>query len=247
MSQVPEFESATFPTIEAACVGGSPTPVPLIETWAAKGLPLQQAYGMTETSPLVLALKPEDCTVKIGSAGLPAMHTEVRIVDDDGNDVEPRARPASCGSGGQTSPPATGTARRPTADSFTDGFLHTGDAVPPGRGRLLLRGGPVEGHVHLRRRERLPGRSRVCHLRAARRWARWPSSASRTRSGSKSVGPSWWSRKARALRSLTVINHCREKLARYKVPQSVVFIDEIPHNATGKVLKRELRDAHGRP
>ena len=44
-----------------------------------------------------------------------------------------------------------------------------------------------------------------------------------------------------------IINHCRQNLARYKVPQSVVFIDEIPHNATGKVLKRELRDSHGQP
>ena len=43
----------------------------------------------------------------------------------------------------------------------------------------------------------------------------------------------------------TVINHCRANLARFKVPQSVVFIDEIPHNATGKVLKRELRDSYG--
>ena len=51
MSQVPEFADATFPTIQTAAVGGSPTPVPLIETWAAKGLPLQQAFGMTETSP----------------------------------------------------------------------------------------------------------------------------------------------------------------------------------------------------
>ena len=38
-----------------------------------------------------------------------------------------------------------------------------------------------------------------------------------------------------------ILHHCRENLARFKVPQSVVFIDEIPHNATGKVLKRELR------
>ena len=44
-----------------------------------------------------------------------------------------------------------------------------------------------------------------------------------------------------------IINHCRQNLARYKVPQSVIFIDEIPHNATGKVLKRELRDLYGQP
>ena len=48
-----------------------------------------------------------------------------------------------------------------------------------------------------------------------------------------------------SLDEAAVINHCRAKLARFKVPQSVLFIDEIPHNATGKVLKRELRDQHG--
>ena len=87
MSQVPEFETAEFPTIQIAGAGGSPTPKPLIETWAKKKLPLQQGFGMTETSPLVLALKPEDAEVKIGSAGLPVMHNEVRIVGEDGNDV----------------------------------------------------------------------------------------------------------------------------------------------------------------
>ena len=44
-----------------------------------------------------------------------------------------------------------------------------------------------------------------------------------------------------------ILNHCRQNLARYKVPQSVVFVEEIPHNATGKVLKRELRDLYGQP
>ena len=48
---------ASFPTIVAAGVGGSPTPVPLIETWNTKGLPLQQAFGMTETAPLVGSIR----------------------------------------------------------------------------------------------------------------------------------------------------------------------------------------------
>jgi len=48
-----------------------------------------------------------------------------------------------------------------------------------------------------------------------------------------------------SIEASTIINHCREHLARFKVPQSVVFIDEIPHNATGKVLKRVLRDEYG--
>ena len=44
-----------------------------------------------------------------------------------------------------------------------------------------------------------------------------------------------------------LINHCRQNLARFRLPQSVVYVDEIPHNATGKVLKRELHDLYGQP
>ena len=56
-------------------------------TWQEQGLPLKQGFGMTETGPSCLSL-PKDKTVeKIGSVGLPVMHNEVRIVDDQGNDV----------------------------------------------------------------------------------------------------------------------------------------------------------------
>ena len=129
MSQVPEFESATFPTIVAAAVGGSPTPVPLIETWSAKGLPLQQAFGMTETSPLVTALKPEDCEVKIGSAGLPAMHTEVRIVGEDGEDV-PVGDNGELWVRGPNVTPGYWNRPEATAEAITEGgWLRTGDAA----------------------------------------------------------------------------------------------------------------------
>lgn len=243
MSQVPAFESSTFPTIEAACVGGSPTPVPLIETWAAKGLPLQQAYGMTETSPLVLALKPEDCTVKIGSAGLPAMHTEVRIVDDEGNDVTQGATGELWVRGPNITP---GYWNRPeaTADSFTDGFLHTGDAARQDEDGfyyvvdrwkdMYISGGEnvypaeVESVIY-----ELPQVGEVAIIGVPdERWVEVGRAIVVVKEGE-------------TLEEATVINHCREKLARFKVPQSVVFIEEIPHNATGKVLKRELRDAYG--
>jgi len=52
-------------------------------------------------------------------------------------------------------------------------------------------------------------------------------------------------KEGRQLTEQAIIAHCRANQARFKVPQSVVFLDEIPHNATGKVLKRELRRLHG--
>lgn len=243
MSQVPAFADTTFPTIEAACVGGSPTPLPLIQSWEGVGLPLQQAYGMTETSPLVLALKPEDCSTKIGSAGLPAMHTEVRIVDDNDNDVEQGQNGELWVRGPNVTP---GYWNRPdaTESSFSDGWLKTGDAARQDDDGfyyivdrwkdMYISGGenvyPAEVESVL---FQLPEVGEVAVIGVAdERWVE--------------VGRAIVVRKEGAeIDEATIINHARANLARFKVPQSVIFIDEIPHNATGKVLKRELRDSYG--
>ena len=243
MSQVPAFENSSFPTIEAASVGGSPTPIPLIEAWAAKGLPLQQAYGMTETSPLVLALKPEDCTERIGAAGMPAMHCEVRIVDDEGNDVPDNVMGELWVRGPNITP---GYWNRPDAneESFHDGFLATGDAarrdddgfyyIVDRWKDMYISGGenvyPAEVESVIYQLDQV-GEVAVIGV-ADEKWVEVGRAIVVLKEGAE-------------LDEATVINHCRENLARYKVPQSVRFIDEIPHNATGKVLKRELRDTHG--
>jgi fatty-acyl-CoA synthase len=243
MSQVPEFENASFPTIEGASVGGSPTPVPLLEAWGAKGMALQQAFGMTETSPLVCALKPEDCDVKIGSAGLPAMHTDVRIVDEDGNDLGPNETGELWVKGPNITP---GYWNRPeaNAESFTDGWLHTGDAAIV----------DDDGYIFIVDRWKdmyISGGENVYPAEVENVIYQLPAVGEVAIIG---VPDDKWVEVGRAIVVLkdgetldeaTIINHCREHLARFKVPQSVVFIDEIPHNATGKVLKRVLRESHG--
>jgi fatty-acyl-CoA synthase len=55
------------------------------------------------------------------------------------------------------------------------------------------------------------------------------------------------SKQGEDLSEAELINHCRQNLARFMLPRSVVYVDEIPHNATGKVLKRELHDLYGQP
>jgi fatty-acyl-CoA synthase len=240
MSQVPGFADATFPTIRCAGVGGSPTPVALIRTWADKGLPLQQAFGMTETSPLVLALKPEDAVTRIGSAGLPAMHTEVRIVDEEGHDV-PVGQTGELWVRGPNVTPGYWNRPEATAEAITDGWLHTGDAARQDDDGyfyivdrwkdMYISGGEnvypaeVEDVIY-----QLDAVAEAAVIGVPdERWVE--------------VGQAYIVLKADgALTEGEVLRHCRENLARYKVPQSVVFIDEIPHNATGKVLKRELRE-----
>ncbi len=244
MSQDPAFETASFPTVEICGVGGSPTPEPLIKTWADKGLPLQQAFGMTETSPLVLALPPEQAVSKIGAAGLPALHTSVRLVDEGGNDID---EPGVTGELWVKGPNVTpGYWNRPdaTAEAITDGWLHTGDAARR----------DADGYYYIIDRWKdmyISGGENVYPAEIESVLYQLPEIAEVSVIG---VPDDKWVEVGRAcvvlkdgaeLTEQSITAHCRANLARFKVPQSVVFIDEIPHNATGKVLKRELRRLYG--
>ncbi len=243
ISQHPSFESATFPTVKSAALGGAPSPLPLLEAWGAKGLPLQQAFGMTETSPLSTALKPEDAMVKIGSAGLPAMHTEVRVVDEDGNDVSPGEIGEIWTRGPNVTP---GYWEYPEAneESFVDGYLKTGDAA-----RV-----DDEGYIYIVDRWKdmyISGGENVYPAEVETVLYQLDQVSEAAIIG---VPDDRWGEVGRAIIILkpgvqldeaTVLAHCSERLAKFKVPTSAVFVDEIPHNATGKVLKRELRLTHG--
>lgn len=240
MSQLPAFKDASFPTIVAAGLGGAPTPLPLLEAWGERGLPLQQGFGMTETSPLVTALKREDCMTKIGSAGLPGMHTEVRVVAEDGSDVSAGQIGELWTRGPNVTP---GYWQYPEANeaSFEDGYLKTGDAA-----RI-----DEDGFIYIVDRWKdmyISGGENVYPAEVETVIYQLPPVAEVAIIG---VADDKWGEVGKAFVVLkpdstideqAIINHCGDKLARFKVPKTVVFIDELPHNATGKVLKRQLRD-----
>jgi len=243
MSQSAGFADATFPSMVAAGVGGSPTPLALIETWRDKGLHLQQAFGMTETSPLVMSLTRADAQRKIGSAGMPALHTECRIVDETGGDVEAGGVGELWVRGPNVTP---GYWNRPeaTAESITDGWLHTGDAARQDEEGyyyivdrwkdMYISGGEnvypaeVEDAIY-----QLPGIVEAAVIGVPDdRWVEVGKAVIVRQDGS-------------SIDETEVLKHCVARLARYKVPKSVAFVDELPHNATGKILKRELRQRYG--
>ncbi|MFH1345984.1 MAG: long-chain fatty acid--CoA ligase, partial [Pseudomonadota bacterium] len=128
MAQHPAFAGADFSRLAIGGVGGAPMPVPLLKVWEARGVALQQGYGMTETSPAVLTLDKEEAVRKAGSSGKPVLHTEVRIVRPDGTDAGVGELGELWVKGPNITP---GYWNRPDANksSFTDGWLHTGDAA----------------------------------------------------------------------------------------------------------------------
>ncbi len=126
MTQVPEFETTDLSSIRFFIGGGSPCPRPLIETWLERGIPFNQAYGMTETAPAITSLHTEDALRKLGSCGKPVFHTDIRIVDMEGNGL-PRNEMGEVWVRGPNVIREYWKLPEATAESITDGWLHTGD------------------------------------------------------------------------------------------------------------------------
>ncbi len=199
---------------------------------------------MTETSPLVLALPPEDAVAKIGAAGLPAMHTSVRLVDETGTDISESGVTGELWVKGPNVTPGYWNRPDATAEAITDGWLHTGDAARR----------DADGYYYIIDRWKdmyISGGENVYPAEIESVLYQLPEIAEVSVIG---VPDERWVEVGRAcivlkegeeLSEQAIAAHCRANLARFKVPQSVVFIDDIPHNATGKVLKRELRRLYG--
>ena len=243
MLQHPDFERTDFSRLRIAGVGGAPMPVPLLEAWQARGVAVAQGYGMTETSPSVLMLDRRDAVRKAGSAGRPVLHTETRIVDEQGNDVPPGAMGELWVRGPNVTP---GYWQRPEANkaSFTDGWLHTGDAA-----RV-----DDEGFYYIVDRTKdmyISGGENVYPAEVENVLYRLAPLAEAAVIG---VPDERWGEVGKAIvvvkpgQTLTaqqVLDHCSENLARYKLPRYIEFVDALPRNATGKVHKPTLRQMFG--
>ena len=239
MMQHPDFETTDLARLQVAGVGGAPCALSIMERWAERGIEVAQGYGMTETSPSSVFLDPADAMRKIGSAGKPLLHTEVRIVGDDGTD-------AAAGEVGELwtrGPNITpGYWNRPdaTADSFVDGWLKTGDAA-----RI-----DDEGYIYIVDRWKdmyISGGENVYPAEVENVIYQLPQIAEAAVVG---VPDPRWGESGVAvvvlapgaeLDQATLIAHCVERLAKFKVPARMHVMDALPRNATGKVLKRELR------
>jgi fatty-acyl-CoA synthase len=167
MAQHPAFAGSDFSRLVIGGVGGAPMPVPLLKVWEARGVALQQGYGMTETSPAVLTLDKEDAARKAGSSGKPVLHTEVRIVRPDGADAEVGELGELWVKGPNTRL-ATGTGRTPTRRrSPTAGCI---PATPRGSTRKVFITSSIAGRTCTSpaARTSIRPRSRTCCTRSPR-------------------------------------------------------------------------------
>lgn len=239
MAQHPAFATADFSRLIIGGVGGAPMPVPLLNVWEGRGVALQQGYGMTETSPAVLALDREDAGRKAGSAGKPVLHTEVRIVRPDGSDAAVGELGELWVRGPNITP---GYWNRPDANrsSFTDGWLHTGDAT-----RM-----DEDGFYYIVDRWKdmyISGGENVYPAEVENVLHQLGAVAEAAVIGI--ADPQWGEtgmaiiavKPGHSLSEAEIHAHCQANLARFKCPRTIRFVDALPRNATGKIHKPTLR------
>jgi fatty-acyl-CoA synthase len=243
MLNAPNFAATDFSKVRFFISGGAPCPVPIIREYQQRGVPFRQGYGLTEVSVNCFTLNPEDAERKAGSVGRPNFHLDARLVDEDGRDVAPDGigelwlrGPTVC-AGYWNNPTAT-------AAAITDGWFHTGDLA-----RI-----DADGYYYIVERKKdmfISGGENVYPAEVESVLYEHPDVAECAVIG---VADPTWGEVGRALVHLhagshpsaeALLAHCRERLARYKVPRSIIFVDELPHTSSGKIYKPELRERYG--
>jgi fatty-acyl-CoA synthase len=240
----PSWATTDLSTLKKLTCGGSAVPTRILNAYEDRGLHFAQGYGMTETSPGATSLSPEMTREKQGSVGLPHFFTDIRIADEHGAMVtrgtvgEIEVSGPNVFAGYHNLPEDTGNAF--TADGWfrsgdlgfldPDGYLYISDRLKD----MIISGGeniyPAEIENLL---NEIPGVTGAAVIGVPdERWGEVP----------------WAIVTAAPPASVTtesVRAHLDGRIARYKIPQKVVMIDELPRTASGKLRKADLRARFG--
>ena len=243
MTQLPKFQNANFSGMRHGHLGGSAPPREFFELWASHGLIIQQFYGGTEMGPAITGLPRAHAIRKSSSCGLPVRHSEVRVVDPDGKDVA-QGETGEVWVRGPSVTPGYWRRAEQRDEFFTDGFFRTGDAARVddegfyyivGRYKDMYKSGGENVYSAEVEKELLsaPGVSEVAIIGIPDdRWGEV---------GRAVVVP----RPGEQVTLDGLVQHCEGRLARYKFPKSLIVVDSLPRNPTGKVVKAEVRALFG--
>ncbi|MFD9903325.1 acyl-CoA synthetase [Streptomyces sp. NPDC059063] len=236
----PEFATRDLSGLRKAYYGASIMPVPVLERLRSRlpGLAFYNCFGQSEIGPLATVLGPDEHEGRMDSCGRPVLFVEARVVDESGKEVPDGTQ----GEVVYRSPQlCEGYWDKPeeTAEAFRGGWFHSGDlAVRDAEGYftvvdrvkdvinsggVLVASRQVEDALY---EHPAVAEAAVIGLPDAR----WIEAVTAV------VVPS------QDVTEADLITHTRERLAAFKAPKRVVFVESLPRNASGKILKRELRD-----
>lgn len=232
------FMKVDFPTVQTFLSGGAPCPITIYQHFAEKGLPFKEGYGLTEAGPNNFFIKPSNAKKKQGSVGKPMLLNEVKIINKEGKGVgvnevgELLIR-------GKHLFVCYWNNKAETEHVLRDQWLHTGD----------LAKFDVDGDYYIVGRKKdiiITGGENVYPQEIEHVLFTHPKITEVTVVG---IPHKIWGemviafivrQKGKEISEIEVQNYCRKKMARFKVPKRIYFIDEIPKTEVGKIDKKTL-------
>lgn len=237
--QYPEGKSSDFESIRLCVSGGASMPVALLENFEKKfNCQISEGYGLSEASP-VTCFNPLDRPRKAGSIGTSIIHVENKVVDENGEEVpvgevgELIVRGPNVMKGYYKMP-------EETAATLKDGWLYTGDMARVDE----------DGYFYIVDRKKdliLVGGYNVYPREVEEVLYSHPKVAEAAVVGvpdpdTGEAVAAFVVSKDESLTEEELIAYCKEHLAKYKIPSSISFMEELPKNTTGKILRRHLKE-----
>ena len=237
----PGFEDLDFSALRLSIGGGMAIQEAVSKKWEKiTGQPIIQAYGLTETSPAAV-VNPLEAETFTGSIGLPISSTEIRICDDNGNDIELGKPGEICIRGPQVMVGYWNNPEETKKVMFDDGWFRTGDI-----GRM-----DEKGFVFIEDRKKdmiivsgfnvFPNEIEgvVANMEGILETAAIGMPSEKSGEAIKLFVV----RNNESITEEDIINYCRKNLTPYKIPKKIVFKQELPKTNVGKILRRALRDS----
>lgn len=238
MLQALEQGKYDYSTVRWCMSGAAPVPVTMIETYAKLGIDILQVYGLTETCGPACLIGAEDAIAKAGSTGKAFFHTDVRVVNEAMEDVAP-GEPGEVLVRGKHIMKEYWNRPDATAETLVDGWLRTGDVATMDE----------EGFVYIQDRIKdmiISGGENIYPAEIENVVLSHEAVADVAVIGQPSdkwgESPFIVAVKKGEVSESDLLAWCKGKLAAYKLPKGAAFVDEIPRNPTGKILKRVLRE-----
>jgi fatty-acyl-CoA synthase len=236
----PDWAGADISSLKKLTCGGSAVPMRVLEAYEGRGLAFSNGYGMTETSPGATSLSPEMSRKKAGSGGLPHFFTDMRIMDASGHALPP-------GEVGEIQLMGPNVIKeywnRPDAiaDCYTDdSWFRSGDLGYADEDGYLFIADRLKDMI-------ISGGENIYSAEVEQAIAELEAVGSVAVIG---IPDEKWGEVPRAIVTVRegfglaeddVRLHLETRIARYKIPKSVVIVDELPRTASGKIRKADLR------
>jgi fatty-acyl-CoA synthase len=236
----PGWPETDVSSLRAVTTGSTQVPQPLIDAVTARGVPVLQVYGSTETSPIAVYTRLGGDLGRPGSTGLPGLACEARIVDNSGREVPHGERGEVIVRGPNVLFEYWGNAAA-TAEALREGWFHTGDIGTR----------DADGYFYIHDRKNnviISGAENIYPAEIERVLAHHPAVAEvavvgRPDAKWQEVPVAYVVRRAGVAADAEALKrHVAEHLARFKVPREVIFVDGLPKNALGKVQHFRLKE-----